>query len=51
MAEAYYELRNERISAANGVDYSYRDTGRPDDGVPLVLLQHSGGISITGTRH
>ncbi len=42
MAEGYSELRNERVSAANGVDYAYRDTGG-EDGVPLVLLQHFRG--------
>ncbi len=29
-------------SAANGVDYAYRDTGG-EGGVPLVLLQHFRG--------
>jgi pimeloyl-ACP methyl ester carboxylesterase len=43
MAEGYSELRNERVSAANGVDYAYRDTGGGEDGVPLVLLQHFRG--------
>lgn len=42
MAEGYSELRNERVSAANGVDYAYRDTGGAG-GVPLVLLQHFRG--------
>src|SRR5215470_4854052 len=42
MAKAYAELPNERISAANGVDYAYRDTGG-EDAVPLVLLQHFRG--------
>jgi hypothetical protein len=40
MAEGYSELRNERVSAANGVDYAYRDTGGGQGAVPLVLLQH-----------
>ena len=40
MAEGYSELPNQHISAANGVDYAYRDTG---GGVPLVLLQHFRG--------
>ncbi|MGB6578035.1 MAG: hypothetical protein WBF34_08950 [Streptosporangiaceae bacterium] len=35
-------LPNTLVSAANGVDYAYRDTG-PCDGVPLVLLQHFRG--------
>jgi pimeloyl-ACP methyl ester carboxylesterase len=44
MAEGYSELANERISAANGVDYAYRDTGGDrKGGVPLVLLQHFRG--------
>jgi pimeloyl-ACP methyl ester carboxylesterase len=38
----YSELPNTLVSAANGVDYAYRDTG-PCDGVPLVLLQHFRG--------
>jgi pimeloyl-ACP methyl ester carboxylesterase len=42
MATGYSELRNERVGAANGVDYAYRDTGG-EDGVPLVLLQHFRG--------
>jgi pimeloyl-ACP methyl ester carboxylesterase len=42
MAEGYSELPNERVSAANGVDYAYRDTGGEDE-VPLVLLQHFRG--------
>jgi pimeloyl-ACP methyl ester carboxylesterase len=43
VAEGYSALRNERVSAANGVDYAYRDTGGGADGVPLVLLQHFRG--------
>jgi hypothetical protein len=46
MAEGYSELPNERVSAANGVDYAYRDTagdGQSGDGLPLVLLQHFRG--------
>ena len=42
MAE-YSELANEHISAADGIDYAYRDTGGGEDGVPLVLLQHFRG--------
>jgi pimeloyl-ACP methyl ester carboxylesterase len=38
----YSELANTLVSAANGVDYAYRDTG-PGDGAPLVLLQHFRG--------
>ncbi len=44
MAEGYSELANETVSAANGVDYAYRDTGGGREGVlPLVLLQHFRG--------
>ena len=43
MAEGYSELANELVSAANGVDYAYRDTGGGEDGLPLVLLQHFRG--------
>ena len=42
MATGYSELRNQRVSAANGVSYAYRHTG-DEDGVPLVLLQHFRG--------
>jgi hypothetical protein len=38
MAEGYPELRNERVGAANGLTYAYRDTGAGQDTVPLVLL-------------
>jgi pimeloyl-ACP methyl ester carboxylesterase len=37
----YTELPNKLVSAANGVDYAYREAG--DGGVPLVLLQHFRG--------
>ena len=42
---SYSGLPNERVEAANGIDYAYRDTGPTDDGagVPLVLLQHFRG--------
>ncbi|KAF5991033.1 alpha/beta fold hydrolase [Streptomyces sp. WAC00263] len=42
---SYSSLPNERVKAANGIDYAYRDTGPTDDGagVPLVLLQHFRG--------
>ena len=44
MAEGYAALPNERVSAANGVEYAYRDTGGAGAvGVPLVLLQHFRG--------
>jgi pimeloyl-ACP methyl ester carboxylesterase len=42
MAKGYSELPNELVSAANGIDYAYRDTGG-EGGVPLVLLQHFRG--------
>lgn len=42
---SYSGLPNERVKAANGIDYAYRDTGPTDDGagVPLILLQHFRG--------
>ena len=43
MAKGYSELRNELVTAADGVDYAYRDTGGGEGGVPLVLLQHFRG--------
>jgi pimeloyl-ACP methyl ester carboxylesterase len=44
MATEYSALDNQRVSAANGVSYAYRDTGSDaTDGVPLVLLQHFRG--------
>jgi len=43
MAKGYSELANERVGAANGVEYAYRNTGGGEDGVPLVLLQHFRG--------
>jgi pimeloyl-ACP methyl ester carboxylesterase len=42
MGTGYAELPNEVVSAANGVEYAYRDTGGPGD-VPLVLFQHFRG--------
>ena len=41
MATSYSEQPNKSVSAANGVDYAYRDTGEGE--VPLVLLQHFRG--------
>jgi len=38
----YSGLPNKLVSAVNGVEYAYRDTGG-EDGVPLVLLQHFRG--------
>jgi len=43
MAQGYSELKNELVSAANGVGYAYRDTGGGESAVPLVLLQHFRG--------
>ena len=45
----YSSLPNILVSAANGIDYAYRDTGQnasgpgASGGVPLVLLQHFRG--------
>jgi pimeloyl-ACP methyl ester carboxylesterase len=39
----YSGLPNKLISAPNGVDYAYRDTGGGEGGAPLVLLQHFRG--------
>ena len=41
MATGYAQLPNQLVSAANGIDYAYRDTG--GSGLPLVLLQHFRG--------
>jgi pimeloyl-ACP methyl ester carboxylesterase len=43
MTKGYSELGNELVSAANGVDFAYRDTGGGEGVVPLVLLQHFRG--------
>ena len=43
MRTAYSELPNELVSAANGIDYAYRDTAGAEGAVPLVLLQHFRG--------
>ena len=43
MTKGYSELGNELVSAANGVDFAYRDTGGGEGAVPLVLLQHFRG--------
>jgi pimeloyl-ACP methyl ester carboxylesterase len=43
MAKGYSELPNERVGAANGINYAYRDTGAGQETVPLVLLQHFRG--------
>src|SRR6202042_2288589 len=41
MTVTYSELPNKLISAANGVEYAYREAGT--GAVPLVLLQHFRG--------
>jgi pimeloyl-ACP methyl ester carboxylesterase len=41
MAETYSEVPNKLVSAANGIDYAYRETGTGT--VPLILLQHFRG--------
>jgi len=41
MTTIYSSRPNQRVSAANGVDYAYRDTGQGP--VPLVLLHHFRG--------
>jgi pimeloyl-ACP methyl ester carboxylesterase len=38
---SYSSLPNKLVSAANGIDYAYRDTG--EGAVPLVLFQHFRG--------
>ena len=43
MRVAYSDLPNELVSAANGIDYVYRDSGGGEGTVPLVLLQHFRG--------
>lgn len=41
---SYATLPNKRVTAANGIEYAYRDTGAKDGaGVPLVLMQHFRG--------
>ncbi len=44
----YSNLPNKLVSAANGIDYAYRDAG--DGAVPLVLLQHFRGAGINPAR-
>jgi len=41
MTGTYSEAPNQTISAANGIDYAYRQVG--DGAMPLVLLQHFRG--------
>ena len=41
---AYSGLPNKAVSAADGIDYAYRDTGGEAGGIlPLVLFQHFRG--------
>jgi hypothetical protein len=39
--ETFAELSNKTVSAANGIEYVYRDAG--EGGVPPVLVQHFRG--------
>src|SRR3984957_18898867 len=40
----YSALPNQLVTAANGIEYAYRDTGSGANGaVPLVLMQHFRG--------
>jgi pimeloyl-ACP methyl ester carboxylesterase len=41
MTATYSEAPNKAVSAANGIDYAYRQLG--DGAVPLILLQHFRG--------
>jgi pimeloyl-ACP methyl ester carboxylesterase len=41
VATSYAELANKSVSAANDVDYAYRNTGQGE--IPLVLFQHFRG--------
>ena len=41
MSVNYSQAPNQLVSAANGIDYAYRETG--EGAVPLVLLQHFRG--------
>jgi pimeloyl-ACP methyl ester carboxylesterase len=41
MTETYSQAPNKLVSAANGVDYAYRETG--EGALPLVLFQHFRG--------
>jgi pimeloyl-ACP methyl ester carboxylesterase len=43
MQQPYSDLPNSTIHGANGIEYSYRDTGGHDGVAPLVLLQHFRG--------
>jgi pimeloyl-ACP methyl ester carboxylesterase len=43
MEQPYAQLPNDKVSAANGVSYAYRDTGGDEGVTPVVLLQHFRG--------
>jgi pimeloyl-ACP methyl ester carboxylesterase len=43
MADGYATSPNRHVTAANGVDHAYRDTGGGEDALPLVMLQHFRG--------
>ena len=43
MEHSYSGLPNATVSAANGVNFAYRDTGGDAGATPLVLLQHFRG--------
>jgi pimeloyl-ACP methyl ester carboxylesterase len=43
MEQPYAQLPNDKVSAANGVSYAYRDTGGHEGVTPVVLLQHFRG--------
>ena len=49
MAEGYSELANETVSAANGVDYAYRDTGGAGDGQSEAHCRWSCSSTSAGT--
>ena len=50
MRTAYSGLPNELVSAANGVDYAYRDTGGARARCRWSCSSTSAGTSTTGTR-
>jgi hypothetical protein len=50
-AGSYSGLPNLHVSATNGIDYEYRDTGSGNSsGIPLVLLQRFRGNLDTAQR-
>ena len=43
-ALTYTQLPNQRVTAANGIEYAYRDMDQATDaGIPVILLQHFRG--------